>query len=252
MTHILAIGQSNLRGLFNAVKQMTESGTVPPPLSFSFIQMRRRKYNPYFPPESDGALNPNIVSELKTQVPRADAAVSCMGGNAHSVFGLLNHPEPYDFVADGLPLVQGRQVVPRSVVKASLKEQMEDGLKVFAALRSFIDKPMFHCQSPPPLPESHIRIYPGVFAERLDRFGVAPASFRLKLWKLQSEIYREFCAAHDIEFLPVPAECVDPDGLLTTQARGEDPTHGNAWYGERVVHQLAARLAAIPQVVSGA
>ena len=231
---------------------MTESGTVPPPLSFSFIQMRRRKYNPYFPPESDGALNPNIVSELKTQVPRADAAVSCMGGNAHSVFGLLNHPEPYDFVADGLPLVQGRQVVPRSVVKASLKEQMEDGLKVFAALRSFIDKPMFHCQSPPPLPESHIRIYPGVFAERLDRFGVAPASFRLKLWKLQSEIYREFCAAHDIEFLPVPAECVDPDGLLTTQARGEDPTHGNAWYGERVVHQLAARLAAIPQVVSGA
>lgn len=226
----------------HAAQLMREGNRLPASLAVSFIQLLTPRYRPSF---AEGVLNPAIVEDLRTEMDAAEIAVSCLGGNAHSIFGLLNHPQPYDFVFNGEPLMDDRRIVPRGLVRAALKGQMSASLKVFAALRSLIDRKMIHCESPPPIPsESHIRAHSGTFAKRIGELGVAPASFRLKLWKLQSEIYREFCAANDIEFLPVPAAVFGADGLMSPQAWGADPTHGNAWYGEQVILQLASHASA--------
>jgi len=226
----------------SAAQLMREGNRLPASLAVSFIQLLAPRYRPSF---ADGVLNPAIVEDLRAGIQAADIAVSCMGGNAHSIFGLLNHPQPYDFSFNGEPLMGDRRIVSRGLVRAALKEQMRASLKVFAALRTLIDRKMIHCESPPPIPsESHIRAHSGIFAKRIGALGVAPAGFRLKLWKLQSDIFREFCAANDIEFLPAPAAVFGEDGMLSPKAWGADPTHGNAWYGEQVISQLASHVSA--------
>jgi hypothetical protein len=206
-----------------------------------FLQFLHQQYRPHLSARSEGGLNPVLRQDLAAELRDVDLVVSCLGGNAHSVFGLLNHPHRYDFVFDaGDTPTDGLEVIPRNLVRKALQEQMRSGLTLFSVLRAAIDKPIVHCESPAPIPsESHIRAYPRLFAKKIDRLGVAPANFRLKLWKLQSEIYREFCAANDISFLPTPAETLDENGFLSSKAWGSDPTHGNSWYGERVIFQLA-------------
>jgi hypothetical protein len=242
---VLAIGQSNMACIVHATELMQQESRLPPGLSFTFIQMREEKYNPYFPDANNrDRLNPAVEEDVKAHLADSDLVVSYLGGNAHSVMGLLNHSRPYDFTfTAGDDLDRNREMVPRDLVRSSLRDSMADHLKMFSALRGLIDKPMIHCESPPPIPsDQHIRNHPGVFANRIETKGIAPASFRLKLWKLQSEIYREFCAANNIEFLTIPEETADAEGLLRSEAWGTDPTHGNIWYGEQSINRLARHL----------
>jgi hypothetical protein len=241
MTTVLAIGQSNLACVSQAAHLLQKESRLPPSLRMSFLQLLHQQYKPHLSAGSDGGLNAVLRQDLETEVKNADVVISCLGGNAHSVFGLLNHPRPYDFVFDGGDtLIDGLEVIPRNLVRKALQEQMRSSLTLFSVLRGAIDQPMVHCESPAPIPsESHIRANPKLFAKNINRQGVAPATFRLKLWKLQSEIYREFCAANDISFLPAPTETLDENGFLSSKAWGLDPTHGNSWYGERVIFQLA-------------
>jgi hypothetical protein len=242
LTNVLAIGQSNLASVVRAADQMKQSGRFPSGLSIEFIQLRQSKYVPNLN-GPDEALNRSIVTDVEALAGGVDLVVSCLGGNAHSVLGLLNHPtRPWDFVLDlepNIPLDPGREVVACELVRAALKARMTAGLRLFSALRALIQAPFAHCESPPPVPsESHIKAHPGLFRDKIEKRGVAPASFRLKLWKLQSDVYREFCRSHDIAFLPVPPEVIDAAGLMTKNAWAADPTHGNPWYGERVILQL--------------
>jgi hypothetical protein len=243
MVRVLAIGQSNLAALTRAAQMMLQEKRLPSGFAIKFIQILEKRYKPSL---VSGVLNHAIADEVRAQLVDADVVVSCLGGNAHSMFGLLNHPQPYDFVVDADPLPRDRALVPAGLVRGALKESMDQGLKLFSDLRMLIDKPMVHCESPPPVPsEIHIRKHPGVFANRIDQLGISPAKFRLKLWKLQSDIYREFCDANDIEFLPVPAAVFDETGAMCSKAWAADPTHGNAWYGEQVLNQIAARSAGL-------
>jgi hypothetical protein len=206
-----------------------------------FLQILHQQYRPHLSARGEGGLNTVLRQDLAAEVRNVDLVVSCLGGNAHSVFGLLNHPQRYDFVLDAGDIpTDGLEVIPRNLVRKALQEQMRSSLTLFSVLRAAIDKPIVHCESPAPIPsETHIRAYPKLFAKKIDMFGVAPANFRLKLWKLQSEMYREFCTANNISFLPTPAETLDENGFLSSKAWGSDPTHGNSWYGERVIFQLA-------------
>ena len=79
-------------------------------------------------------------------------------------------------------------------------------------------------------------MFKGLIAER----GVSPALLRFKLWRLHSGLYREACAALGVEFLPVPLEMQDVEGMLVPQAWNPDPTHVNALYGQHVLARLMA------------
>ena len=126
-------------------------------------------------------------------------------------------------------------------MRQSLHAQMRHALAILTALAPSLPHRLWHVQSPPPLPDNdHIRLHPTHFADQVAELGISPPSLRMKLWVLQSEIYRDHCEAMGIGFLPVPDDAMDAQGFLDQRGWLPDPAHANAWYGELVVRQLDA------------
>ena len=172
----------------------------------------------------------------------ADVIVSAVHGNAHNIFGLVRHPQPFDFVVPKMPqlaLDEDAVLLPYSSIVASFRAKAEAQTRLLFNLKTEFGLPMIHLQSPPPIPsEEHLRTYPGVFAEKIAEFGVAPALLRHKLWWTMSDIFHEACAALGVAYLQVP-DCVkDNSGMLLEQFWNNDPTHGNALYGAAILRQV--------------
>jgi hypothetical protein len=239
---VLAVGQSHLNAWANAARMLMRSGRFPADLGIAFIQLRNAAYQPNLIGETQ--LNPALKNTIQDCAENADVLFCNIGGNAHNVLGLINHPRPYDFVLDvdpTIPVDPGKEILPCAIVRATLEKRMEEAFHIQASIREIVKIPMIYCEPPPPIPsEAHIREHPGKFAEKLGNSGIAPASFRLKLWKLQSDIQRRFCQGNNIGFLPSPPETADDSGMLAQRAWGRDPTHGNQWYGRRVIAQMRA------------
>ncbi len=114
-------------------------------------------------------------------------------------------------------------------------------LRALAAYRAMVQGRMIHIESPPPIADvPFLEAHPGSFAELMQARGFAPALFRYKVWRLQSALYRETCAQLGVEFLPVPPEMMDDQGMMVQQAWNYDPTHGNALYGSHVLARIAS------------
>jgi PhoPQ-activated pathogenicity-related protein len=117
----------------------------------------------------------------------------------------------------------------------------------FIALREIREAaraPVIHLESPPPVPGAHVVVFPGNFRDVIAQRGVAPDLLRYKLWRLNSLQYRDFCAASGIEYVPIPPEFQDANGMLAQAAWNEDPTHANPAYGASVLSRIAARFPA--------
>ena len=195
-------------------------------------------------------LNPELLRRLSETLSSRPvcAAFLSVDGNAHTVFALVKHPRPFDFVLSelpDLPLDETAEVVPEAFVRAALHERLGMTERIMAALRRSVNVPLYHIESVPPVPsDGHIlQTQEPIFWEtlRLDELGVAPASLRFKLWRLHSELVGAICRRHDIGFVAAPAETQDKDGFMAEQAWfPRDATHGNQWYGSRVLRQIAA------------
>jgi hypothetical protein len=209
-----------------------------------FVVLNDPRFQPNVIDGPDGdSLHPAIRAGIAAS--RYDLHVSLVGGNDHNIFGLLNHPRPFDFVLPEdptLPLERDREILPAGLVVRELTARMADRFRELRAYRRAVpERPLAHIESPPPVPsEAHIRRYPGVFAALIDKQGVSPAVLRFKLWRLHSMICRQLCSELDIHFVPVPPEMRDERGMLIEAAWNPDPTHGNQLYGEHVLAQLAA------------
>jgi hypothetical protein len=242
---VLVVGQSNMAAAAAAARSMAEKGTMPPILSMAFMQLLEPQYRPYFVGSNP---NPRLVQDLDAKLKDADVVLSCLGGNAHSVFGLVNHKAPYDFVLDSeptRPLTPGRELVPCEIVRSALTAFMQtsNNFSLLDMVRSRTTAPMFHSESPPPIPsEEHIRKFARKFEDRIAQFGVAPGNVRWKLWRIQSEAYAAYCSKIGVTFMPVPQQTLDDQGMLAKAAWGTDPTHGNEWFGTQVILQLADKL----------
>ena len=171
-----------------------------------------------------------------------EVIASCIGGNAHTIFGLVEHPAPFDFIDpddESLPTDRSRQLIPYGAMNQLLKAQMKEHLEQLEALRGEWPQPFVHLESPPVNPsEAHIRENPGAFREMIAERGVAPRFIRHKLWRLHSAIYRRACEKLKVHYVPAPLEAQDENGMLAERAWNPDPTHANAWYGARVLGQL--------------
>lgn len=123
--------------------------------------------------------------------------------------------------------------------------------KWLAALAGFARSPCIVIPPPPPIEsETHIRKYPGAFAEKLKTHQIYPPWIRLAAWLRQIEISREFARQLNIEFVDLPPAAFSERGFLNEQYIGNDPTHGNTAYGELILRHIL-ELAARPDV-SGA
>jgi len=186
-------------------------------------------------------LNPPLLARYQPEV-----AVSIMAGNHHNVFGLLEPPEPFDFIVPEMPeTLPGRRIVPVAEVRAVLAAHIEAFVKKLDAMQKAFACPLAHVASPPPVgDETHIKTYPGGFAPRSGlNPEVAPKSVRMKFYLLQNAIVREHCAARGIAFIPAPEAALDAEGFLAAPFRNQDPTHGNARYGRLVLDEIKAFVA---------
>jgi len=170
---------------------------------------------------------------------------SMVGGNTHNVMGLVRHPRPFDFVLPGepdLPLDPAAEILPYEAVKAVLERRAEPILRQIEALAVRYAGRLSHVESPPPVTEAEILGAPSNFKDQVQRYGVAPAMLRYRLWRLHTAVIRAFCQRFDVPFVTVPPESMDRSGFLLPSLTG-NVTHGNAHYGVMVLARMKAAAA---------
>ncbi len=230
---ILVLGHSHITALAKAFLQ------GEPGVSMDFVLLNNPEYQP---PLSDEGLHPAILEKI--HAARAGLHVSLLGGNDHSIIGMLNHPRRFDFVlpeAPDLPVDETAEILPAGLLLAHLAQRVAPHLAVLALYRAAVPGRLVHVESPPPIPsEAHIRAHPGVFREMIEERGVSPGLLRYKFWRLHSELYARECARIGVEFLPAPEAMRDEQGMMRPEAWNPDPTHGNALYGRHVIGSLLA------------
>ncbi len=243
------MGRSHLTALWYAWHNQAEAGGPPPqpyahaPLvapgtRMTFLQLESQRYEPLFTPE--GAFHPEVARALSASA--AQIHVSVLGGNDHSMIGLVAHPPRFDFVLPDepdLPLDRQARLVPAEMLREELERRIAPHLRALALLRAAVAGRVVHVESPPPLPEDHIRRHSAPFADEIAALGIAPALLRYKIWRLHSGLYREACARLGVDLLPSPLAMRDPSGIMLPFGCHPDATHGNALYGG---HGFKARL----------
>jgi hypothetical protein len=212
------------------------------------LVLNQPRYEPHFVGCTDvPRLHPALHADVLAANARADVVVLAIGGTAHCVFGLLEQPQPFDFVLDGdTPPAAGRDCVPLALVRESLAAtSLYTHQRLLRQhLVALLARPLAQLESPaPPADSAHIHRHPGKYRDLIDERGVAPPALRHKLWRLHSAMVADECRALGIGYVPVPPCTLDAAGFLAPQALAQDPTHANAWYGRAVVEQLLRRHA---------
>jgi len=252
MATYFLLGRSHLTALWFAWHNQTESGAAPvPPYPHAalappgtrmvFLQLEATQYEPL---NTNGDFHPAVQAAMAEAT--ADIHVSVLGGNDHSMIGVAAHAPRFDFVlpeAPELPLDETAQLVPAGLLRAELARRIAPHVESLEILRRRVAGRIIHLESPPPLPEAHIRAHPAPFAAEIAELGIAPALLRYKLWRLHSALYQEACTRLGIAYLPSPPELRDAAGMMLPHACHPDATHGNARYGSHVLARLLAHAA---------
>lgn len=250
--NILFVGESHSVAVEAAVK-------TRPPSSHMFAVFDIRGYRPVVTETPAGPVFPEALQvDLRKRVASVATVISIIGGNKHNTFGLIAHPEPFDFFLSERPDLmtdESVRLVPESAIRESLEIRMRSELQAIRLLRELFGRTIYHAQTPPPLAdEAHILAGADSFFREhgVASLGVSPRSLRLKVWLLQSRIVTEFCQRHDVIYIPLPPEVFDAEGLLNKKGYGPDATHGNRWFGERLLRNAARTVADSGQVLEKA
>ncbi len=233
----VGVGHSHLVALTEAeAARLALPGAAPSQITF--VQMLAPEYTPTV--LEDGALNPALQQAIAGPV----TLFGCISGNEYHYLGLVDHPRPFDFVLPDrpdLPIRQDAEIIPAGLMRETMRSQVVGGVGVLRALAAASDRRAWIVQSPPPVPDDdYIRAHPIQFAEQVAQHGVAPASVRMKLWLLQSEVYRAACEELGLRYLDVPKAACDAAGFLLQPGWRQDPAHANSWYGQHVLQQIEA------------
>ncbi len=217
-------------------------GAAHPGVEMQFAGLHHPQYEPLV---QNGILNPVLAAHMRQA--GADLYVALIGGNEHAAMSLINHPQRFDVVLPGapdLPIQPGARLLPTGMVLALLEQWIAPHVEALAACRAAVTGRLVHIEPPPPVPsEAHIRQYPDSFAAAVAEHGVAPALVRYKFWRLHSRLWRAACARLGVEYMTVPAQMCDADGMLIEAAWNPEPTHGNLLYGGAVIAKLLSTAA---------
>lgn len=248
---LLCLGQSHFGCVRDAAAdaqdELAQAG-----VALTTLVMNQPHFEPHFNSAEDSggpdALHPALQAEVLRLNAEADAVYVSVGGTAHCVLGLLEHPRPFDFVLEGdpaVPLLPGREPLPGGVVRAALTHtslfRHQRALRRF--LPALLMRPIAHIESPPPPPDGPLLMANlGGYGRKMTSAGVAPAPLRRKLWRLHSQLVADDCAEAGIEFVGTPPAVHDAEGYLRAEALLHgNPTHANAWYGRHLIEQIVRR-----------
>lgn len=221
---VLVVGNSHTGALSQALDPGKDPGVL-------IVRVAGRDGTPY------PRLRHPLLARYQPQV-----VVSVIAGNHHNAIGLLEAPEPYDFMLpERSGTLPGRRIVPLAEVAAAIEAHMAPHLvRLDRLLGAYKGVPAAHVAGPPPIAdEAHIKTYPGNYAPPSGlNPEVTPRSVRMKIYLLQNRLIAAHCKARGIAFLPPPAGGLDAEGFLAPECRKEDPTHGNAVYGRHVLEEI--------------
>jgi hypothetical protein len=190
---------------------------------------------------AEDRLDPDIARQVSH-----GTVVSALGGSVHAVLALMQHPVPFDFILPGLehlPLIEGARIVPFDAMRELSIRELDRFHRYMLCVRVTAARRIFHVGQPPILEDDAV-VLGDVPRDRMlaffpDGTAVSPATLRWKLWRLTSDLTREFCEENDIHFLDCPAESMDERGFLRPQYY-QEAFHGNAAYGALVLEQIKA------------
>lgn len=243
------IGHSHINALAEATKKHPEL-----PQSSVFIHcIRNSNGEPltYRSEDGDIHLNKNLSAKLHESIKssRNPILFSLLGGNAHNMLSLLEHPEPFNFL---MPNESGagdirddqRTFLPYRQIYDVMYGRSKPFFDAFDAIQEEISIPIYHLESPPPIGcDEHITIHlDPYFKKRAEGKKLSPRELRKRLWQLHSQTFIDYCSKQDIPFIQTPQTTLDPEGFLAPQGYPDNATHGNFWYGKAVITNLVRQF----------
>ncbi|MDT0681197.1 hypothetical protein RM543_00760 [Roseicyclus sp. F158] len=241
---IVAFGHSHLSALSRAWKEAPIDG-----VDVSFHRLNGSAFQPNFEDDRQdrrlsGAAADKIAKIIGTAEP--DLCICAAMGNEYNALAMLEHPRPFDvdWPESGLPAREDAELIPVDLMRATIKRRAERGALLFwdAIAAAAPGRAVLVAPPPPVADEAHIRANRGAFGERIDRYGIAPAATRLKIWALYSDILADAAERKGGLIVHPPAECLD-DGYLGAGYRADDPTHANPAYGLKLLTDILDRTA---------
>ncbi|MBN8291137.1 hypothetical protein JI664_04080 [Rhodobacter sp. NTK016B] len=197
----------------------------------------------------DRSLN-EIIEACKDLTPD-DLLVSVIGGNQHSVTGLVQHDVPFDILEPDEPAptdASGVTYVPRSSVFATFERGLRsnDCQRILQLAKAGPQQTVHMAAPPPKEDDAHImKRFETKFIEMgLAERGLSPKPLRRKLWRIQNDALRKILSEDDIELLMPPAETVTESGFLEPAFYANDATHANPAYGALLIEQAVAWIKA--------
>lgn len=173
-----------------------------------------------------------------------DLVVSMVGGNQHSVIGLVQHPIPFDF-ADGkgdVHVTEGVTLIPRSAMEGFFETGLRrnDCSRILQLAAAGAHRTVHLSPPPPKADEAHIlkRVETAFLASGIFEKGISPAPLRQKLWQLQCKMLDKVLGEAGVDVLPPPLDTMTDDGFLDPAFYARDATHANAAYGGAVLRQV--------------
>jgi hypothetical protein len=194
--------------------------------------------------------------ELSRSLTDFDVVISMIGGNQHAVFSTIQHPIPFDVLEPGAgkeTLRPGTQLIPYRAVASILHSGIRgrDG-RSLRAVRDATRARLVHIMPPPPKRDSEFihSYHESRFREEIAELGVSPPELRIKIWRMQRALMKEFCDELGIELMDPPLAALDADGFLLPDYYAKDATHANRAYGLLILEELERRFVSDAKVVA--
>lgn len=171
--------------------------------------------------------------------------VSRVGGNAHNAIGLMSHSRKFDVVIPerpNLPLDEDAEVVTYGYLRASFINDPHTKLwiSILANFQKEVGGRVYHIESPPPKEDDEFieRYLDPYFKALPNRNKIVNRWIRWKLWSAYSSVIESVCKDIGICYLRTPPVVMTEDGFLRREGYANDATHGNAWYGTKLIYML--------------
>lgn len=175
---------------------------------------------------------PRFRADILERLAEGSPVYAFIGGSAHTVLSLVEHHRPFDVVLPGHGATDpAREIVPAAAVRHALAALEASYTPILELLIASTRGPLLQVGPPPPVAAADAtrEKYPWSMTPDRPR-AFAPASVRLKVWRLAVAVMAERCAALGVRFLASPACAAGADGFLEPRYR-QDVAHANAAYG---------------------
>lgn len=242
---LLAIGHSHLGAVEQAYKN-AHKDTPPAERNARFFRLNQKRFQPNSSVENGRVyLTDSLKRQLSFIIEKSDpkAILLCAMGNDYNSMAMLRHPIPFNFYWPEMDFddsgMNGAVEIPFDVMKAQMRDSAEqEALMFWQAIREKAHSPIYLLLPPPPIrAAAHIKEYPGGFAQTVEKYGVSPAGFRLKMHTLYVTVMREATAGSGVSIIEAPYRTRDK-GFLARPYWSQDPTHANPRYGAIILEEL--------------